>query len=83
MMNFWNTNALALAILGATIGFLLIEMLDSNEKVNVLGNFLVGVGCILLIAGSQQESLDKCNEQNLTDEVNQLKKRLIELEKKM
>lgn len=46
-----------------------------------MGNFLVGVGCILLISASQQELLDKRNEPDITDEVNQLKKRLAELEK--
>lgn len=82
-MNFWNTNAFALAIIGALIGFLLIEIINDKDKENVLGNFIVGVGCILLITASQQDALDNRKEQNLTDEINQLKKKLIELEQKV
>jgi uncharacterized membrane protein YfcA len=82
-MSFWNTNAFALAVIGAVIGLLLIGILDDKEKENVLGNFLVGVGCVLLIAASQQEALDKRNEPDTTEEINQLKKKIAELEEKI
>ncbi len=82
-MSFWSTNAFALAIIGAAIGLLLIAILDDKDKENVLGNFLVGIGCILLITASQQEALDNRNEPDITDEINQLKKKLAELEHKI
>lgn len=81
-MNFWNTNPLILAITGSIISFFLIENINDKNKENVLGNFFVGVGSLLLIAASQQEALDNRKEQNLADEVSQLKEKLIELEQK-
>lgn len=81
-MGFWSTNAFALAAIGALIGLLLIQYLNDKEKENVLGNFLVGVGCILLISASQSEALDKNNEPDPTDEIKQLKKRIEQLEEK-
>lgn len=81
-MGFWSTNAFALAAIGALIGLLLIQYLNDKEKENVLGNFLVGVGCVLLISASQSEALDKNNEPDATDEIKQLKERIEQLEEK-
>lgn len=82
-MNFWNLNAIALTALAVAISFLLIKCINDKDKENVFGNFIVGIGCILLITASQQDFLDNRKESNITDEINILKKKLIELEEKV
>lgn len=82
-MNFFNLNGFIMSALGALIGLLLIAILNDKDKENVLGNFIVGIGCILLIDASQEENQNKPEEPNLTDEVSKLKKKLAELELKV
>lgn len=79
-MNFWNMSAFALTVLAVAISFLLIKILNDKDQENVFDNFIVGIGCILLITASQHDFLDNHKEPDITDEVNQLKKKLIELE---
>lgn len=50
-----------LTLLAVLIGFILIASLDNDES-NVLGNWLIGIGGLLIIASSQGDyisSLDK------------------------
>ncbi|MEN6566951.1 MAG: hypothetical protein ABFC57_11675 [Veillonellales bacterium] len=82
-VSFFNLNGFIMSALGALIGLLLIAILNDNDKENVLGNFIVGIGCILLIDASQQENQNKTKELNLADEVSKLKKKLAELELKI
>lgn len=51
-----------LAVLASTVGLLLSQGINSNQ-INSLGNFLEGVGQIMLIIGSQ-EQLRENNNQN-------------------
>lgn len=51
-----------LALLASAAGFLLSQGINSNQ-INSLGNFLEGVGQIMLIIGAQ-EQLRKNNDQN-------------------
>ncbi|MDU2063947.1 MAG: hypothetical protein E6713_03825 [Sporomusaceae bacterium] len=73
-MNLWNLSGLALAVTGCILGLALIVYLNDKDKENVLGNYLVGIGCVLLIAASQRESLDNQAEQTNPDKTDKSNK---------
>ncbi len=62
---------------------LVIGEKQTKEQNNVLGNFIVGIGCILLIIAAQQEALDARQQQNNEDMVKELKAKIEEISKKI
>ncbi|WP_102399279.1 hypothetical protein [Haloimpatiens massiliensis] len=52
-----------LAALAAVVAIALSENKNANE-LNVLGNFITGVGCIILIIAAQQQSLESILQNN-------------------
>jgi hypothetical protein len=74
-----------LSLLSSLIGILLIDNLDVNQQ-NSLGNFIVGVGQILLISAAQEQLLES-QSSSQTDDINQqiqmLKDQIYALEKEV
>ena len=57
-----------LTLLAVLIGFIAIASLDSHE-LNVIGNWLIGVGGLMIIASSQQDYLESLKENKLREEL--------------
>lgn len=62
-----------LLVLTNAIAITLIK--DKNpDQINVLGNFIVGVGCLLLTVAAQQQLLDSIQETLMNQDTNNTKK---------
>ena len=58
-----------LLVLTNAIAITLIK--DKNsDQINVLGNFIVGVGCLLLTVASQQQFLEALQQKSLNKDAN-------------
>lgn len=67
-----------LTILAVVIGFLAIFVLD-NDELNVIGNWVIGIGGIMIIAASQGDYLEglknnDCRVENLKQQISLLQK---------
>lgn len=72
------------SLLSSILGILLIDNLDTNQQ-NSLGNFIVGIGQAILTAAAQGQLLQSNNSQNndISQELEKLKKQVSALEKKL
>ncbi|MEQ8156541.1 MAG: hypothetical protein ABRQ25_16955 [Clostridiaceae bacterium] len=72
------------SLLSSILGILLIDNLDTNQQ-NSLGNFIVGIGQAILTAAAQGQLLESDNSQNndISQELEKLKKQVSALEKKL
>ena len=52
------TNAIAISLIRG----------KSADEINVLGNFIVGIGCIMLTVAAQQQKLETLQQQNSTNQ---------------
>ena len=72
------------SLLSSILGILLIENLDLNQQ-NSLGNFIINIGQAILTAAAQGQLLETENSQNdnVSQEIQMLKKQLCTLERKL
>jgi hypothetical protein len=88
MTNLKNISPEELALIAALIGIVLAEELTIEEQ-NVLGNFIVEIGCVLLVTASQGEFLKtvqaagKKNETDTEGEIKEIKTQLNDLKKQL
>jgi hypothetical protein len=81
--DFFSIPPVPFALLSSLIGALLIDNLNLNQQ-NSLGNFLVGVGQILLTAAAQGSTLESGSKQNQQiQQLSMIKKQICELEQQM
>lgn len=85
-MALFNVGPEELALLSAIIGVGISEKLG-DEGQNVVGNFLVSVGSIILTVSAQNEALEKCNKKSkdkeLMDRIQALENQLSNIENKL
>ena len=81
MSGFEHVNPIELGLLSALLGIALANDKDPDEQ-NVLGNFIVGIGCTILIIAAQSQYLSSLQEKAKKDEnkTEAMKKQMMELQ---
>lgn len=84
MFDFNSLSPEELAVISLVIAVLMSENQDA-DKLNVLGNFIVSVGSLILTWAAQMQSQSNSNNQPdliTSDEFNNIKKKISSLEEK-
>lgn len=83
MSEFENIGASELGLISAVLGIALAYDKTPGEQ-NVLGNFIIGIGCIILVIASQTEYLNSLKEkQNVNEDSSEIKKQIEDMQKQI
>jgi hypothetical protein len=82
MSEFKNIGANELGLLAALIGIALACDKTPDEQ-NILGNFIVGIGCIILVIASQAQYLASLEDKKNGIDTEELKRQILELQKQI
>ncbi|TWH51721.1 hypothetical protein [Sporomusa sp. KB1] len=83
MSEFKDIGANELGLISAVLGTVIAHDKTPDEQ-NVLGNFIVGIGCIILVIASQGEYLSSLQEKkNENKDSLEIKKQIQEMQKQI
>lgn len=83
MSEFKDIGASELGLLSAVLGIVIAYDKTPGEQ-NVLGNFIVGIGCIILVIAAQAEYLNSLEEKkNENEDSLEIKKQIQEMQKQI
>lgn len=83
MFELKHIGANELAVLATICGLVLADN-QTPEEQNVLGNFIVGIGCTILVIASQAEYISQLQEQQKTNEDNlEIRRQILEMQRQI
>lgn len=83
MSEFKDIGATELGLISAVLGIVIAYDKTPGEQ-NVLGNFIVGIGCIILVIAAQAEYLNSLQEKkNENEDSLEIKKQIQEIQKQI
>ena len=83
MSEFKDIGATELGLISAVLGIVIAYDKTPGEQ-NVLGNFIVGIGCIILVIAAQAEYLNSLQEKkNENEDSLEIKKQIQEMQKQI